>query len=692
MATNTLIKESRHPKVLAALVAVFGLVLGTLGIAGFSLAQAAGNTIYVGSGGQTPEDGSRTNPYSDFEVALERAQAGDIIELTSNLTRTTDTDLIIGKDITVNGASFSLRLRGADLVLGADTQWRNINLVFLKDGSKQPTIYVSDYSVEFDGVDTLVGPQQPNDRPTLVAGTKGNVPAGTGANIRIENGANTIFKQIVLGSKDAVKDTPTTLVAGEAKVLEPLVLSGINSDGSYAEHTGEVRATIPRTMNTVLGAESALNATVIYAENQNVYGASLDGLTNLVVSAGANVAVDANFRGLSGILEVQEGATFTANEIAELSLDGVKGTGKVKLVAPLNTCEIYTTIAGSPTLEFALKRDVDPATLVDQVLCTVPADTGSATFTLSSLAFDTSGYQLVNKNGMLTVERKTATPEDPAATPDNGGEAGDNTNAGGAGSGEATGGNEAGTGAGSETGTGGAGDTGVGNETGTGDTNAGGASDTGAGSGEATGGSEAGTGTGSETGTGNETGTGDTNAGGTGSGEATGGNEAGTGAGTETGAGNETGAGDTNAGGAGDTGAGSGEAAGGSETGVGEGTGTGSETGTGDTNAGGTGSGEATGGSETGTGAGSETGVGNGTGAGSETGTGDADTSAENTLNSTVEVTAPKPAVTGVAANVVNAVKQLANTGAAAIFGGILVTALLTAGIVALRLRRRHAN
>ena len=135
------------------IVALF--CIGFVGINVTNTYASGGRTIYTKSSGSASDysgNGSISNPYANFQTALDNATNGDTIYILDKgfLNATDNSPLIIDKNITIKGNNSIFMVRTSGIVLKANVTFENIQLSFASryhDG-----IFANGYSLTLNNV------------------------------------------------------------------------------------------------------------------------------------------------------------------------------------------------------------------------------------------------------------------------------------------------------------------------------------------------------------------------------------------------------------------------------------------------------------------------------------------------------------------------------------------------------------
>ncbi|MGM0229925.1 hypothetical protein IGJ28_002012 [Enterococcus sp. AZ091] len=312
------------------------------------------NTIYVRNGGvyDLSGNGSKEAPYGSILYAIEQAKDGDTIILTEDISLNGTKDLVIDKQLTIDGKNYGIYLRGHNIVLESNTVLRNIGLRFLTDGAINlerlniGKIIVNDYELTMDNVNTLVGRNQSDDRPMLVAGGIDNTnQRGTGAKIKLLNSTSeTRFKSIVLGNLSGEKRTSTDLeIDGFARSDLGMMASSFNQDPI----TGEVKIQLNGSkVSRLVNGEKASSVKVIVGKNQSIYSANFDQITDLVLEEGATVILADSNQNLGKVI-VNKGASLNLQDSPETKTTTIETEGTITIDPNNNKLIVTDTIKGN---------------------------------------------------------------------------------------------------------------------------------------------------------------------------------------------------------------------------------------------------------------------------------------------------------------------------------------------------------
>lgn len=314
----------------------------------------------------TMGDGTRTNPYREFSVAVDNAENGDTIYLLSNFVHRNDAlPFLINKNITIDGTNqFGILFRGMHLELAGNVTFKNMGLRMLPDGNNTTKIYISDYSVTFDNVNTQLSVQQDSERPTIIAGTYGEKQGSNHAQITFVNASSqSRFRKIFAGNEASIKNTPTTIILdSNTKVDEGIELSGgqdlpvnapveILSSGSTKIFTNNGNS--PQTKVSI--------------SDINLYNVTLQNIKDLIISK-SKISATSNFKGLTGILSITDGSFFLNNNTVPISVDAVMGNGTITLPLSKEIFSVNHNISNETTLELITWNAADYENLLGEKL------------------------------------------------------------------------------------------------------------------------------------------------------------------------------------------------------------------------------------------------------------------------------------------------------------------------------------
>lgn len=297
-------------------------------------------TIYVssGSGNANYGDGSEKAPYENLQYAINQANDGDVIQLLADIVYTKDTGkpFVIDKAISIDGTKntteqFGLQFRGMDLELRNNVTFKNLNLKFLKESHFKAKIYISDYTVTFNNVNTKLSNVQRNKRPTLIAGTYGNKTGGNHAIINIINATGeTRFDKILAGDEDETKSTPTTIsIADRTEVSDGIDLA---ADGQRMNGMVSITSA-SSSVKKFLNGKNALNNQITITGQTSIFGATLDGIKDLTLGESTSLSTDSGFSELSGRLTLNNDSSFDTFSSSGIKINKIQGKGE--LVLPL---------------------------------------------------------------------------------------------------------------------------------------------------------------------------------------------------------------------------------------------------------------------------------------------------------------------------------------------------------------------
>ncbi|WP_438785481.1 Rib/alpha-like domain-containing protein [Enterococcus sp. DIV0421] len=316
-------------------------------------AERVPREIYVRNGGiaDLSGDGSKEVPYGSLLYALEQANDGDTIILTEDIALNGTKDLVIEKEVTVDGKNYGIYLRGQNVVLESDAVFKDLGLKFLTDGAidleelKIGKIIVNDYTLTMDHVNTLVGKNQNDDRPMLVAGSIDNTKfKGDGAKIKIiHSTSETRFKSIVLGNLSGEKQTVTELeIDGFASSDFGIMASSFDKEPIRNDVT--VRLDGGKITQLVQGNQaSAVHVTV--GKNQSIYGARFDQITDLLLEEGATLTLADDPQNLGKVI-VKTGASLNLQDSPETKVTSIETEGTITIDPNQNQLIVTDGITG----------------------------------------------------------------------------------------------------------------------------------------------------------------------------------------------------------------------------------------------------------------------------------------------------------------------------------------------------------
>lgn len=328
--------------------------------------------IYVKNGDLTSQDGLGTQetPYDSLTYALSKAKAGDTIILTQNVTYTGNSNLVIDKDVTIDGNNYALTFRGLDLDLQNNVVFKNINLAFMTDGNADDgKIYVNDYHVTFDNVNTKLGshPTQDNIRPILIAGSQNNsTTSDRNALITIVNSTSeTRFKSIVLGNEAGEKVTNTTLdISANTKVDKDVVLSSLDN----TKTTGKVTInTASNTIKQFKGGFNAEDSVLNILDSTNIYGLNVDKIGTLTIGDRSNVSLldeQNNSITLDNVV-INANATLSLDTRPHTMVNNIQIDGTLRFNPLQNKMTVNDQIKGQGEISFLLGTGTIPEELIN---------------------------------------------------------------------------------------------------------------------------------------------------------------------------------------------------------------------------------------------------------------------------------------------------------------------------------------
>ncbi len=309
--------------------------------------------IYVRNGGveDVSGDGSLEAPYGSLLYAIEQARDGDTIILTEDISLNGTNDLTIDKAVTIDGKHFGIYLRGHDVVLEKDTALKDLGLRFLTDGAQNlerlniGKIIVNDHSLVMDNVSTLLGQNQREERPMLIAGSADNSAVqGNGATIKLINSTSeTRFKSIVLGNLSGEKQTATVLET-DGFASSDLGLMTSSFDKEPIRNDVTIRLDGGKISQLVHGDKaSAVHVTV--GKNQSIYGARFDQITDLVLEEGATLTLADDPQNLGKVI-IKPDASLNLQDSPETKATSIETEGTISIDPNQNQLIVTDRITG----------------------------------------------------------------------------------------------------------------------------------------------------------------------------------------------------------------------------------------------------------------------------------------------------------------------------------------------------------
>ena len=296
------------------------------------------NTIYVVNGDEssTSGDGTETNPYQSIEYAIKKASNGDTIKLLEDIVyrqQASNIDFTIDKNITIDGGNYTLLFRGSNLELQANVEFKNITLNLIPDGQTTTKIYVSGNEVTFNNVSTLISQSQQDERPTIIGGSKVGSQSGAHTKINILNGSSeTRFKEIIAGKENSDSSIPVTInISSEYSKVD----NGINLGGpDNYKVTGNVNITTNSKNVKKINGTNSTNSTVTITDSK-IYSIELINIKNINLKNNAEIT-PSNFTDIAGDININNGTAIWLNTIGQVSINNLKGTGKLILSTSTN--------------------------------------------------------------------------------------------------------------------------------------------------------------------------------------------------------------------------------------------------------------------------------------------------------------------------------------------------------------------
>lgn len=309
--------------------------------------------IYVRNGGvdDVSGDGSLEAPYGSLLYAIEQARDGDTIILTEDISLNGTKDLVIDKAVTIDGKHFGIYLRGHDVILEKNTVLKDLGLRFLTDGALNlerlniGKIIVNDHSLVMDNVSTLLGQNQSEERPMLIAGSADDSAVqGNGATIKLINSTSeTRFKSIVLGNLSGEKQTATVLET-DGFASSDLGLMTFSFDKEPIRNDVTIRLDGGKISQLVHGDKaSAVHVTV--GKNQSIYGARFDQITDLVLEEGATLTLADDPQNLGKVI-VKPGASLNLQDSPETKATSIETEGTISIDPNQNQLIVTDRITG----------------------------------------------------------------------------------------------------------------------------------------------------------------------------------------------------------------------------------------------------------------------------------------------------------------------------------------------------------
>ncbi|MGN0025830.1 MAG: ZmpA/ZmpB/ZmpC family metallo-endopeptidase, partial [Clostridium sp.] len=369
--------------------------------------------IYVKNGQSTSTEGQGTEkaPYESLIHAISQAKDGDRIIFINSIVLTGNSDLVIDKNITIDGKGNSLNLRGQDIILESDTIMKDIEVGFAQDGSSDVgKIYVNDKKIVLDNVSTKLGrnPNQSDIRPILVAGGKtSDLNDEDGAIIQIINATGeTRFKEIILGNESGSKSSSTKIEIGENVIVDNKVNLS-SADGSKT--SGEI--TIINSSNKVksfLGGKNADNVNIEISSGVNIYDLKLDKIEGLTLNNNSTASlatnIDSEFLEINNLV-IKEDSMLNLNASSGTNVSNANVDGRLTINPTKNKLIVAETLSGTGTIMIDAGNGVFSNEILnkDIIITEKPqAETLRGEFTTNgqvySLVKKDSGYQIIKEN------------------------------------------------------------------------------------------------------------------------------------------------------------------------------------------------------------------------------------------------------------------------------------------------------
>ena len=362
-------------------VTIGGLVLGIIFAVGAQgHAETSGSVVYTGyTGADATGNGTKENPYSCFEDALENVADGGTIYITEANAGFindpgNDMPLIITKNVTIKpepgATSATLDSRAAGIVLGADVTFENISLGFANAYHDQ--IFANGHTLTLKNVSRASGCRLVDLAAGTIYDTTGNLlvgNAGSESKIIVENSyIGNIYAGSINGSWDGNVSIQTKNLSNEQ--IGEIYGSGAQeaqfdrdnwfdleeppapvADASVYPVEGQVCISIEDTSTTQIDGAGASNGTILECATTylNSY-TNMKNLNVLKVKSGCFTPPMLSFIGNDTKIEVPSGGTLDFSTVGDFSIENFIGGGTI-VVGEKNCFTITKSATGTSAFE-----------------------------------------------------------------------------------------------------------------------------------------------------------------------------------------------------------------------------------------------------------------------------------------------------------------------------------------------------
>ncbi|MGT2865734.1 G5 domain-containing protein [Streptococcus fryi] len=326
----------------------------------------------------TAEDGSESNPYKDFSRALDAVSDNGTITLVSDVVWQGGSDLVINKNITIDGRNNELAIRGTDLVFDANITLKDINISSRRDGATNTqSIYTGNNTVVFDNVRT-----SGLDRPNLVVGTKNSSDTDTSSNVTLRNSTvETKFEKIIVGGNRPADHSVTI----DDKVSSIHGISIQNKGQNY---------TVTSNSTSISRVESDSNQAGTVVLNKDVPNITVANVNTLTIAG--NISSDI----ITDVKRLDIPGRLTTSK--ELSVDTISGFGT--LTVPIIENAISApTISNDLTVNLSSNQDISP-NIDRNIIRTNSAIEPNLMVDTYSLEKKADGYYLKQDQKLIYIE------------------------------------------------------------------------------------------------------------------------------------------------------------------------------------------------------------------------------------------------------------------------------------------------
>lgn len=308
------------------------IVLGILKIPVYVLAEESinSNVIYVKNGNEQSQvgDGTSTNPYESLKYAISKANDGDTIKLVEKIVFRNPGMFEINKAVTIDGQNNILNFIGADIGLGKNVEFKNLDLKMIHETNRVPVIYVGGHELRINNVSTKISDIQNDVRPMIVAGDKDGNPSGTYAKINISGGSSqTRFNKILVGNETGDLYIPVDInINSEYAVVDNGIILGKDDNSQVL---GKVTVTSnSKGIKKIDGTHSIDNEVIL--KDSKFYNLSLDNIVNLTLSNNAEFTVGSE-KAFLGTMDLKENTKLFVTGNKQFNIGLLKGSGMIIL-------------------------------------------------------------------------------------------------------------------------------------------------------------------------------------------------------------------------------------------------------------------------------------------------------------------------------------------------------------------------